>query len=149
MPTCSICSRNSELRDVLIEGSIIQVCDNCSKYGNVIEVKPKIIERKIIKLRVEEENELIVPDYFEKIKNAREKLNMRQEELAAKINEKSSLIHSIETGHLVPTMAIAKKLENILSIKLIDYYKIDSAQSKIDFGNNSMKIGDLLKLKKD
>lgn len=146
---CCICGRNSELRDVLVEGAIIQVCDACSKYGNVMEVKPKIIERKIIKLKVEEENELIVPDYFEKVKNAREKLNIKQEELAARINEKASLIHSIETGHLVPTMAIAKKLENTLNIRIIDYYKLDSAPSRLDFNNTSMKIGDLLKLKKD
>lgn len=149
MAACTICGRERELRDAIIEGSIQKVCGVCSKFGKIIEVKPQIIERKIIQLKVEEENEMIVPDYFEKVKKAREELDLKQEELAREINEKESIIHSIETGNLVPTIALAKKLENALNIRIIDYYTLERTKPSLNLKNSSLTVGDLLKLKKD
>lgn len=148
METCSICGKSGELRGALVEGSVVRVCNSCSRYGNVIEVRPQKIERKVVKLKVEEENEMIIPNYFEKIKKARERLNITQEELASMINEKVSVISALETGRLVPTLGLAKKLERVLDIKLIDYYKLDHVSSKIDLKNESLTVADIVKLNK-
>ena len=97
MVQCEMCGSNSEeLVDALVEGVMLTVCENCARYGKVIRVKPKEIKEikkeKIEKKSEEEIIEIIVPDYATKIMNAREKLNLKQEELAKDIAEKESVI---------------------------------------------------------
>lgn len=146
---CEICGKNAEVREAIVENSIMKLCEPCMRFGKAIEIKPRVIEKKIIRLKVEEENEMVVPDYNERIKNARGRLNLKQDELAAQISEKSSLISALETGHIVPSLTLAKKLENALSIKLIDYYKLDHTASKLNLKDDSLTIGDLAKINKN
>ena len=47
------------------------------------------------------------------------KTNLSQEELGLKINEKSSVIRTLESGKLKPTDTLAKKIERFLKIKIL------------------------------
>ena len=141
---CELCGKSSKLTDCLIEGTLLSVCKDCSKFGNAIETTKKVeIKRKI---KIMEETELISKNYPSIIKNARERLNFKQKELAEKIGEKESVIHQLESGQLDPSMILAKKLENFFKIKLIEKYEEPS--KKIDFSDANLTIGDLLKVKK-
>ena len=74
-------------------------------------------------------------------------LNLKQEELAQKIAEKVSVIHKVESKHLRPSLALAKKLEHFLNIKLIEKYKEEKTKT-LDFTDSALTIGDLIKFKK-
>jgi len=153
---CDLCGRESKLVDAIIEGSLVSVCNLCIKYGKIITLeKTHIKEEKFVKVKlksIQKDNEtieIIVQDYAEKIKNARENLNLKQIELARLIAERESTIHNIESGHLKPSIETTKKLEQFLKIKLIEEYKEAKKVSNINFKNEKLTIGYLLKIKNE
>ena len=145
---CDMCGKDSVLFKTMIEGSLLNVCENCSKYGKIIEkVEKEPVKSKIIKRKIDEPNDFIVDGYFKIIKESREKKNLTQKELAMKINEKESVIEKIEQGKMEPDILFAKKLGNFLNIKLIEKIEIKE-RVNINFKDKVMTIGDLLKMKK-
>ena len=85
----------------------------------------------------------LVLDYSRRIQQARNALGLKQEELAAKLNEKKSVMRELESGSLVPNDALIRKLENQLKIALIENvaqdYKMPAVKRK------EMTLGDLMK----
>jgi putative transcription factor len=134
---CEVCGRKilgSPFR-VVIEGAKLTVCGECSKHGKVIweeEPKPKLQAprqasaptqvkiqiRKPAETRMDTTQEL-VEGFDLKIRQAREKMGLSQEELGKRINEKVSLLRKIETGKIKPDDVLSAKLERILKIKLL------------------------------
>ena len=62
----------------------------------------------------------VVPDYAERVRRARERLGMSQEELAIRVKERVNVIKRIEAGTLTPTVDLARRLEKVLGIKLLE-----------------------------
>ena len=56
---------------------------------------------------------LVVGDFATRVRKAREKLGLKQEDFAKKIKEKESIVHKLETGEFKPNLDLAKKLEKI------------------------------------
>lgn len=154
MPNCDLCGNETELYLTLIEGTELNVCKKCSKFGKVLkkiktehEIKKEIKEEKEkIKLPEKEIIQIIVPNYHKLIKTAREKLGLKQEEFAKKINEKINLIHLIETGKFEPNIALARKLEKFLKIKLIEEHE-EVRTRKTKTKTDKFTIGDFIKVK--
>ncbi|AJF62602.1 MAG: hypothetical protein QT11_C0001G0459 [archaeon GW2011_AR20] len=144
MPNCELCGRSEILTKAIIESSLLNVCENCAKFGKAILVKQHAAA-KPLKQKTTEIINIINPDYPGIIKNAREKLGMKQEDLAKKIDEKLSVMHKLETGNLQPTLLLAKKLEKILNIKLIEVYQ--ETNEKLNLKDSTLTIGDLVNLK--
>ena len=91
--------------------------------------------------------EVIVEDYAEKIRKAREKLGLKQKDFAKKISERASLVHNFETGKIEPSLKIAQKLEKMLKIKLIE--EIEEKPEKIQkTKSEEFTVGDFIKVKK-
>lgn len=152
MSNCDLCGRrNTKLVEAIVEGTMLSVCENCTKFGNVIKIEqPKVENKTIQKIFIEEEKiEIVDLDYSSKIKKARENLNLKQEELAKKIAEKASTIQKLESGHLEPSISLAKKLEKNLNIKLIIEHKEKKEKKGINFRDENLTIGDLLKTKNE
>ncbi len=141
MANCELCGRNGNLVKAIIEGSLLNLCENCAKFGKVILVKKE--EIKQIKKPTTEILNLVNSNYPKIIKDAREKLNMKQEDLAKKLDEKVSVIHKLETGHLQPTISLAKKLEKTLNIALIEVYQ--ETYDHLNLKDSTLTIGDLSK----
>jgi len=148
-----MCGKKTEdLFEAIVEGSMLSVCKNCSKHGNVIRVlqAPKEISAEFKRERVSSEDpvEVIVEDYTGVIKKAREKMKLTQEQLAKDVGERESVIHQTESGKMKPNFSLAKKLNVYLKINLIEKAeKIDVKKDKkdIDFEDKTLTIGDLLK----
>ena len=151
---CNLCGKYAdELVTSVIEGAEIDVCPGCSKLGKIVKRLVKPSEKVNIQLSrkpvpVEEIIEDIVDDYASKIKNARESRGLKQEELARKLAEKSTLIHKIESGHMKPSIEFAKKLEKALNLVLIETKKsLLSGKKTAVSAKEGMTIGDLIKIR--
>ena len=148
-----------------IEGTVINVCKECSGYGKVIKPivqtefkgkarKAKKTSEDVIYTETEQDSqseliESIVENYNEIIKRKREKLGMPQKEFARHVNEKESLMQNIEKGRMEPSMSLAKKLEKLLDITLIEMIE-DSGRAGIrsdegDEKSATFTLGDFIK----
>ena len=82
MKNCEICGEERVLVKAIIEGTLLDVCENCAKFGNIIVVKQIKEEEKPVKKVTNELINVINPEYPKLIKNAREKLNLKQKDLS-------------------------------------------------------------------
>lgn len=143
-----MCGKDTELFTALIEGSQLRVCENCGKFGKVLKkVVPKTTSRP---LKVKQEPvvvEQIVNDYAQRIKDAREKRNLTQKDFAKLMAVKESLLHKMETGHFEPPIDLARRMEKILKITLIEMSEekavIPQERKEKHMG---MTIGDIIEI---
>ncbi|MCD6370165.1 MAG: TIGR00270 family protein [Thermoplasmata archaeon] len=157
---CELCGRNvPRLKKVIIEGVILNVCDECAKFGkeikgNEIPKDVKYLPPEVVRERLErkrrkrkdylEEEEVLIDDYSRVIREARERMGLTQDELAKKILEKKTVISKIERGEMRPDEKLIKKLEKALNIKLKEkvsplYRKEEEKKS------GALTLGDLIK----
>ena len=153
MAHCELCGKETELISVEIEGIEMSTCRNCAQHGQIKEIpqaRSEVVQKNFNKPgRPEphlEVTESIISDYAQKIRKAREKLGLKQEDFAKKINEKESLLHKMETGEFEPSLPLARKLEKLLNIQLIE--KVEEKKLNIPKGSaGGLTIGDLIKIK--
>lgn len=121
---CEICGKEvlEELVSVRIEGSVMKGCKACARHGEtVLEKKgrPQASTSPGAPVQRIEKTMDMVEDYARLIRENREKKGLTQDQLGSKINEKGSVISRIESGHMMPDLKVAKKLEKFFSIKLL------------------------------
>ncbi|NIM47245.1 MAG: TIGR00270 family protein [Candidatus Aenigmarchaeota archaeon] len=143
MTECKICGSKKANRKAKIEGAILTVCEECVRFGQ--EVKPpevKTVKKYVPK--IEEPREILKPNFNEIIRNSREKMKLKQEDLAKKINEKSSTIKRIEEGWEPPSKLI-RKLEKFFNIKLTEKPEEKTLKTKAD--KKKLTIGDIIEIR--
>ena len=122
MKSCSLCGNNfPELISAIVEGSMLEICEDCSKFGNVIEVKqPEIQEerRRTIQIQEPEELELIIKDFPNKIKEARELMGLKQEEIAKKNSRKRICNPAIRIRTFRTSFSNRKKIRKLIPHKI-------------------------------
>ena len=151
MPSCEMCGKEDNLILVELEGSRLNVCSSCGKHGRrigapVIKRKVKFTKpKKVVKEEVEEE---LITDFAVKLRKAREKRGLKQEDFAKLLNEKESLLQKWEAGSLTPKIKVAKKLERMLRINFVK--KIEDAKLPLNSTSKSgeMTLGDFVKVRK-
>ena len=163
---CPICGGKiwGKGQKVLIEGAKITVCQSCAQFGKKIATKTKKsqIERfSTNKQKVKKSKQSFkssstlepsiefVSDYSKRIRNARTKKNLTQEQFSQKLNEKPSLIRRIESGKVEPSLKLAKKIEEMYSIKILkepDDIKVNTKKYMKKSSTTSM--GDIAFIKK-
>jgi len=144
---CDMCGSEGKLYKTIIEDAQLKVCHECSKFGKVTG----IIEQKQADMVTEstpqiEVMEILVEDYAEKIRKKRESLGLKQEQFAKKISEKESLVQKIESGHLEPSIVLAKKISSFLKIRLIEEHE-ETHEKQTSTKTGSFTIGDFIKKK--
>ena len=149
---CEICGSNirGKAHRVILEGTELNVCDACAKYGHEVKQTPKataigtgrasagkasagkasagkvpagITFRTRSRRRPDMFDQMtdeLLSDYGFAIRRAREALGMSQEELALAIREKASLLKKLEREELRPEDSVRKKLERVLGISLTE-----------------------------
>lgn len=157
---CEICGKSIEGKPLRtkIDGSVMEVCEDCSKFGRIQKIppKPKSIVRKKSKQqnnklqqrRRDEPTEELVEDYNTIIRKKREAKGWSREDLGSKIYEKVSVINRLESGKMVPDIKLAKKLENTLKIKLIEKLETVDLETFKKSSANGPTLGDIVKIKK-
>lgn len=147
---CDMCGSNQGLVKAKIEGTVMDVCKTCARFGEIVRVPrsiPRSHKSRPIKQSLPQKIEIIVPNYSVLIKQAREKRQMKQEDVAKKLSEKESIYHKIENGSFRPSIKLAKKLEAFFKIKLIEIHedKMKPAVASAPINKNAMTIGDMIK----
>ncbi len=139
---CEMCGKTvPRTQRVMVDSAVLNLCDSCSRFGKPLDKKPEKLtvkyesprprsyvpqkkampaHRPVRKPAANLEEVEVVPDYPEIVKEAREKLTWTQEELALKILEKKNTVAKIERGELRPSVKLARKLEKLLDIRLIE-----------------------------
>ena len=151
MVMCDMCGREAIYR-ASVEGAELNVCESCARYGKVMEEIRVEKESKIRYVKKEskvvtEPVRIIVPNYPQLIREAREKMGLTQKEMANAVSEKESLIHSLEVGKYEPSIKIAQKLEKFLKIKLIKELD-ERGEVPTAKRGEGYTIGDFIKVKK-
>ena len=90
---------------------------------------------------------IIVEDYAQRIKNRRERLGLKQGELAKKLAEKESVISALESGSMEPSVALAEKIGRILSIRLIESEDRKGPSIVMHEKSEGLTLGDMIKKK--
>jgi putative transcription factor len=144
MPSCELCGRKDAMYDCEIEGTMMKVCEDCTKFGKVkAKSSARIVVQESRKIESKEPVYVFVPGYGLIVKNAREKLGLKQEDFAKKINEHKSLIHQVESEHIKPNTDLARKLEKALHIKIVEEVKEEEEQpSKVNLSSRPVKHDD-------
>ena len=160
---CEVCGRQifgTPIR-AIIEGAKLSVCSECAKLGSGYwEPKPQRPARRGIKRQskpisfskrqqrptVTETLEL-VDDLGQQVRQARRDLELSHEDLGRKIREKVSVIRKIESGKMVPDLALAEKLEHALKIKLRVPAEEPKVQPVMSSKPRGTTLGDLIQFK--
>ncbi len=171
---CEMCGRpvrRREAKIVYVEGTRLVLCPSCfvktSKRTLSTELrehaqqaqraqsgKPPAARQALGKAgtggsRIVEEFE-VVPDFSERVRRARERLGWTQKVLAEAVKESENVIKRIESGRLVPSLELARRLENALKIQLLE----PVADSSADLGKAGRKVdtnltlGDMMVLRR-
>jgi putative transcription factor len=138
---CEVCGSplHASPNRVEIDGAVMVVCNNCARLGKQIgpgaparisvptrmSAPPRIRSnpmqgalRTMSQRPIEPEYE-VDPDYSLKIRQAREKLGLSQEQLGNLLNEKPSVIKMVESKKLKPDVTLTRKLMHELKINLL------------------------------
>jgi len=160
---CELCGKDvARTRNVSVEGTVLMVCNDCARFGTE-PTGPVPVRRRgnpIVAERLEKRQrriterdvyatttlEELVADFSERIRHAREERGWKQTDLGAKINERASVIAKLETGAMIPSDTLARKLEKALEIKLRE--KVEPVAVKRESARPPLTLGDLMKLEK-
>jgi len=85
------------------------------------------------------------------VRRARESLGLSQEELASLIKEKATVIRKIEQGELHPPIDLAKRIEKVLKIRIVQASVEENPPVKVPRGQPgeaTYTLEDLLKRSK-
>jgi putative transcription factor len=160
---CETCGKDVKVGlRVKLEGSVIFTCESCAKYGEVVaevktapkaEKKPVFEQprRPVFQPSGEEYVESLVENFHSVIKNAREKMGWKQEDLAKKLNEPMSMVHRLETeAHFEPSDELVRKLQKVLGVKLKESVKADGMGGLKSGSKNAkdLTLGDVVVVKK-
>lgn len=136
-----MCGSETTDSDVIkVEGAELRVCSSCSTHGTVVESEDDSGEQTTKYSTqssststtdntssadtsetgsLDDDLDEIVPDYAERLVEAREAMGIGQAELAEEINEKASRVRKVEQGDVLPSDALRKKLERALDVSLV------------------------------
>ena len=127
MEECELCGR--QLKDVYVidvENVEMRVCAACAKGKRVLRTEMERPAQKrgnpaaMPSRPAREEDMVLIEGYGSAIHNARERMKLPIKVLAEMINEKEHYLQRVEEEKTEPTVALTKKLEKALSIKLTE-----------------------------
>ncbi|GAA5819887.1 MAG: TIGR00270 family protein [Methanobrevibacter sp. CfCl-M3] len=150
-----------------IDGSVLDVCKNCSKFGKIQKApsKPKTVVKKdkpknnsnvsgnvakkpVRTMANDEPKDELVEEYNIIIKDKREFQGLSREQLASKINEKASVVGRVESGKMIPDIHLVKKFEKALKITLIEKIAEFDLKENLKSDKGEPTLGDIVKIKK-
>ena len=149
---CEICGKKVVGRPlrVKIDGSIMQTCNECSKFGKVQKEPPRPVKPRTSprRPRIREPTYEVSEEFNTIIRMSREKKGWSREDLAKKLYEKASVINRIESGKMIPDIKLARKIEKVLNIKILDKLEDEQIDEVSPLKRGGTTIGDIAQIKR-
>ena len=142
-----MCGKDTQLFSAIVEGSQLNVCSNCGRFGKMLRKPVVRAVKKQTAEKAPEPVEVVVSDYARLIRSAREKTGLTQKDFARSLNEKESIVQKLETGVIIPPISLARKLEKLLKIKLVEFEQ-EGEISREKRASGPLTIGDIMKVEK-
>jgi len=134
----------------------MNVCADCARFGKVVARKaaPKKEEMKAVaqrQRRIEKAPEIVesvIPEFYKKIRQKREQMGLKQEDFSKMLSIKESMLHKMEIGEFIPAIALAKRIEHILEIKIVEQVEEKPEHAAaLRKADEAMTIGDMVKIR--
>lgn len=163
MPTCEICGRECHsTREIALEGAHLHACSRCAELGKPVQQKkkpgfgpPTELRRRPVHIprevrpgpSREPRRELVpVEDFTRLIRKAREQRGMAQKDVARALNERTSVITKVESGKMAPTISLARKLERLFKLTLLE--EAESVDLPPVPSQSSATLGDVVQIRR-
>ena len=157
-----MCGREAPVRTVTIEGTRMQTCPNCSKFGvEVAGHETEVTGRSRITQALDEraarqrpkdifqaQEQELVEDFGKRIREGRQRKGLTQEELARKLNERQSVLSKVEAGTQRPADDLARRLQRELGITLYEAAAEQQSDQAPRSVGGAFTLGDLIKREK-
>ena len=153
---CEMCGAESaSLEPRKVSGSVLRVCTSCAGMGKQTSYRESVGHRAFVAQTLEKreqktrykdissDEKVLVSNYGDVVRKARESKGLDHVSLAMKISEKKSIITSVESGNMKPNEKLIKKLENFLKINLMEDVEETSSSYKTSSKKN-FTMGDLI-----
>lgn len=99
MAECEVCGKSvPRTKRAEIDNVIFEVCDECASLGKVLPRERKVLIRKRREAMEPEEPRELVHDFAQRVRGAREKRGLRQEEASKRMGVSSSTLKRVEGG---------------------------------------------------
>lgn len=121
----------------------MKVCDSCSDMGEKIGNRSKKEKKRKGGKSRPRTRQVLVDDYGNRIKEARESEGISIKELADELNEKSSLISKLERGKLKPDNSLGEKLADRLGITLYTNPEVNNYDTSSNTDSGKATVGDV------
>ena len=172
---CEICGVEirGKPQQVMVERSVLHVCAKCARLGTQVcepvppepqtphvapmaysqpktASKPRTgTPRPASRRPTRSAEREVADDYSERLRLARQKAGLSQEELAKKVMEKVNIVKQLERGDLFPEDEVRRKLERALGISLLETELESEPTSREDArGDGGLTLGDLIQIRK-
>ena len=168
MPTCEICGRECHsTREISLEGAQLQACSRCAELGEPVRKpkppgsrppstpksrpvsipRPSSSPRHPHRRSRPQRRELVpVEDFTKLIRKAREQRGLSQKDVARQLHERTSVITKIESGKMAPTIGLARKLERLFKLTLLE--EAESVDLSTVSSQSSTTLGDVVQIKR-
>ena len=149
-------SESASLEPRKVSGSVLRVCISCAGMGKQTSFRESVGHRAFVAQTLEKreqktrykdissDDKVLISNYGDVIRKAREKKGLDHVSLAMKISEKKSIITSVESGNMKPNEKLIKKLENFLKVSLMEDVSDSSPSSYSAASKKNLTMGDLI-----
>jgi putative transcription factor len=161
---CEMCGKVVATRRYMVEGTIMNLGIECSKYGTPMDAPAPVgtkaalaqnLEKRAVRQAsrsvFEAEAPILVEDFGPRIHKAREAKGWTHDQLGNKVQARVPELKHIEAGKLRPGDDVARRMEKELGITLFEKPEgpgaivTGAAAKKPAAGGAGLTIGDLLK----
>ncbi len=167
MPTCEICGRECHsTREIALEGAHLFACSRCAELGKTVHrskkpgyqpstppksrpvsiPRPSSTRHTGARSRPQRRELVPVEDFTKRIRQAREQKGWSQKDVANQLHERSSVITKVESGKMAPTIGLARKLERLFKVTLLE--EAESVDLSPMPSQSSATLGDVVQIKR-
>ena len=168
MPTCEICGRECHsTREISLEGAQLHACSRCAELGKPVHrsrkpgdhsssprrsvpfAPPRSLSstrHTSVKSRPQRRELVPVEDFTKLIRQAREQKGWAQKDVANRLHERTSVITKVESGKMAPTISLARKLERLFKLTLLE--ESESVDLSPVPSQSSATLGDVVQIKR-